>query len=173
VNTLPSVSTVPLAMANSPHLGRLAVATMSHFGETFGPTWSACNSARWVLEATMAIAEERLVRSVRAVTPRSREQARRRRNYATLGQVAMCLLTFWGIAILAQLIVGVNIPWVLFGVFTLLGTTLAAVMGLADVNAPDHRPGTAITPLFRLENDEVIRPGTAQSDIPPPHASAA
>jgi fatty acid desaturase len=121
----------------------------------------------------MAIAEERLARSgrrgARAVKVRSREQARRRRNYATLCQVAGCLLAFWGIAILAKLIAGVNIPWLLFGVFTLLGTTLAAVMGLDDpANLPE--PGV---PLFRPEDDEVRRPGTVQPDMSPTYASAA
>jgi len=115
----------------------------------------------------MAITEEQLARSSRrAVTARSREQARRRRNYTTVGQVAVCLLAFWGIAILAKLIVGVNIPWLLFGVFTLLGTTLAAVMGLDD---PANLPEPEV-PLFRPEDDEVTRLGTVQPDT---YASAA
>ena len=118
----------------------------------------------------MTITEEQLARSDRrgvpGATARSRKQARRRRNYITLGQVAGCLLAFWGIALLAKLIADVNIPWVLFGVFTLLGTTLAAWMGLDD---PANLPETEV-PLFRPEDDEVTRPATAQPDT---YASAA
>jgi hypothetical protein len=74
----------------------------------------------------------------------------------------------------------VNIPWILSGVFTLLGTTIAALMGLddrADLNETDRF-------ALRPSDDATLRPGEATwtgtnvraggtSSPDPPHARRA
>jgi hypothetical protein len=68
----------------------------------------------------MVTSEEHLAQAVDEVLEqawfREQRRARRRLAYCTLGRIALGLAIFWAVAIVAHLIVGVNIPWVLFGV---------------------------------------------------------
>ena len=84
----------------------------------------------------MVTSEEHLAQAVDEVLEpaRSREHGRasRKLGYRTLGQGALGLAVFWAVAIVADLIAGVNIPWVLLAVMTVLGTAVATLMGLDD-----------------------------------------
>ena len=82
----------------------------------------------------MATSEEQLAQAVddvlEPVWSRERRRRIRRLAYATLGRIAAGVLTMWVVAIVAHLVIHESVPWVSFGVITLLGTTIAALMNL-------------------------------------------
>ncbi|HXX89661.1 MAG TPA: hypothetical protein VEI83_05490 [Acidimicrobiales bacterium] len=77
----------------------------------------------------MAAAEEHLRREVDEVLGpvwrRERRHARRRVAWATLGRVALGMAAIWVLSVVVDLVVGVAVPWLAFGVITALATVLA------------------------------------------------
>jgi len=78
----------------------------------------------------MATSEEELRRAVDEVLDPVWAGERRRRIYCAVGRVAMGAMTMWLVALGAHLVVHENFPWVYFGVITLMGTTIAALMNM-------------------------------------------
>jgi len=77
----------------------------------------------------MATAEEHLRQEVDEVLEpvwrRERLHARRRITCATLGRVALGMSGLWVLAVVVNLVVGVAVPWIAFGVITTLAVVLA------------------------------------------------
>jgi hypothetical protein len=78
----------------------------------------------------MATSEEHLRRAVDEVLDPVWASERRRMIYSTVGRVGMGVVTMWVVAFGAHLVVHENFPWVYFGVITLMGTTIAALMNM-------------------------------------------
>jgi len=78
----------------------------------------------------MATSEEQLRRAVDEVLDPVLAGERRRLIYSTVGRVVIGVLTMWVGAFGTHLVVHENFPWVHFGVITLLGTTIAALMNM-------------------------------------------
>jgi hypothetical protein len=88
----------------------------------------------------MAISEDHIRRAVDEILDpawaRERRRAAWRMSRTTLGRVIPGLLVLWVVAIVAHLVLAVNIPWVFFGVLAFVGTTLAALVDWDDHTVP-------------------------------------
>jgi hypothetical protein len=78
----------------------------------------------------MALSETQLRNAVDEVLdrawPRERRLAARRLGFRMVRRIAGGCLALWGLGFVAHLWVGVTVPWVFFGVITLLATVAAS-----------------------------------------------